>query len=257
MAMRRFVSYIYKLVAFLEQNFKVIMDLKISDKHVSFETFISLTLVNLVRFCCKISNNKVARIGNIKFLTPPYDCFYDKNRSETEYTIRTTEEIEVKIIDFINEEGPFEIDEIKIFNEVWDDDWININSNKYLEEGYEYKFFKLTEMPSYHASSFHDFFREMLFQRAVEFEIAPLYEYVETKIAMFLHDSIIRNEISNYSYVRIPMTSFEIEELEERNRELQEERKRELKELEDEDYYDPREDANSWMDDPENYWNID
>jgi hypothetical protein len=215
--------------------------INISDKHVSFETFVSITDVKIIRFLCETSDNKVLRIRNIKLLTPTYN----------EYTIRTTEEIQVKIINYINEGRAFEFEENKLFKDISDDDWIDENSNINLEDGIEYKFFRITPHSFY--GTFNDFLEEMFFQRAKEdFENRLGYKIIGTIIAMFLQDSIIRSETSNYSYIKLPMTSDEIDEMNEF-----EERKKELREIEDEDNYDPIDDADSWMDDPENYWNID
>jgi len=149
--------------------------------------------------------------------------------TEKEYTIRTNNEIQSSIIDLLNQNGLPEV-------RPSEDTWVDENSKGQLVDGYEYKFYEIKD--------FYNFFKNMFFQRATECEKSM---YDRTTLAMFLQDHI--HKIGEYSFIRIPMTPNEIHDAKKK-----EDRK---KELDSEYTYDPREDANSWMDDAENYWNID
>jgi hypothetical protein len=200
----------------------------LTDKHVNFDTLISITDVQRIRFICKIVDNKVINIKSIKFLTLAYGHYY-MEFTEKEYTIRTNNGIQSGIIDLLNQN---DIPEVRPS----EDTWIDENSKGQLVDGYEYKFYEIKD--------FYNFFKNMLFQRATECEKEV---YDRTTLAMFLQDHI--NKLGDCSFIRIPMTSDEIYDAK-----REEDRKREI---EDGYNYDPREDANSWMDDAENYWNID
>jgi hypothetical protein len=198
----------------------------IKDNYVNFETLVSIVNLSFARIA--ISKKKSNLSDDIEFSLRGIDFIQVAIAtvgvvSDVFYEIRPTSEWEKRIIEFVNSG----VEEFRPDGEYWAEEY----SGSYKGD---------PTCKYYALSSLKELLNTALFCRGSVLE----YTYDKTKLVLFSMEELKTSE--SYNYVSILMTEYEYER--ERQRE-----KEEHERLEDSGDPDP----DSWMDNPEDYWNID
>lgn len=208
--------------------------IEIDNDYISFKSLLNIVDIKRIDINLILMNNKCESINNINFSNLAYgdycEAFIDKS-----YVIRLSENANKKIIQIIKDTN-LEAETVATDNAVFE---LNVDQN---------------------IEAINILFKNIYFFRAKELEDCNVY-YDTTLVGFFKDDIISLEDTDNTNIEKyiIPILKntfeFEAERFAEEEKQMEKTRAKEIQEYNfHRDLYN---ESDSWMDDPENYWNID